>query len=60
MRAERAETAAAQRRRELGERYPDVSAQAWANMGDGLLGGEGARVLRRWLATIESTIRHCE
>lgn len=41
MRAECAETAAAQRRRALRERYPDVSAQAWANMGDGLLGGEG-------------------
>lgn len=53
MRAERAETAAAQRRWDLRERYPDIPMQAWANVGDNLLGGEGARALRRWLATLK-------
>lgn len=52
-RAYRAEAAAASRRRELAARYPDVPVQAWANMGQGLLSGEGARALRRWLESVD-------
>lgn len=53
MRAQRAETAAARRRRELAQRYPDLPVQAWANMGDGLLGGEAKKVLRKWLISFD-------
>jgi hypothetical protein len=51
-RAERAEVAAAQCRRELAHRYPDVPVQVWANMGDGLLQGVGAKALRAWLDSV--------
>lgn len=56
MRVERAETAAARRRRELREKYPDIPLQVWSNMGDGLMGGEGARVLRGWLGSLEQLV----
>lgn len=52
----RAEAAAAVRRRELAERYPDINPQAWSNLGAegyGSMSGAGARALREWLASVK-------
>jgi len=52
----RAEAAMAARRRELADRYPDISPQAWSNLGAegyGSMSGAGARALREWLASVE-------
>ncbi len=59
MRAQRRETVGAQRRRELMRKYPHVPVQAWANMGVGLQGGEGARALREWLDSVRALLEHC-
>ena len=55
IRHERAETAAASRRRDLARRYPDVKPAAWANMGAGQ-GGAGAKALRAWLASLQDLL----
>lgn len=56
MRAERDETTAAQRRRELARRYPELPLQVWSKGGDGLLQGVGARALRDWLASVVALV----
>lgn len=51
----KAQAAAAVRRRELAERYPDINPQAWSNLGPegyGSMSGAGARALREWLASV--------
>lgn len=53
LRAEREAARLEARRRELRERYPDIPAQAWSNLGAGL-GGAGGKALGGWLRTVES------
>lgn len=53
MRAQRRETDAAQRRRYLRVKFPDVPTQVWAHIGTGLLQGAGAQALRAWLRSLE-------
>lgn len=43
------------RRRDLRERYPDIPAQAWSNLGAGL-SGDGGKALRKWLRSVEQLI----
>lgn len=55
----KAESALAARRRELAERYPDISGQAWSNLGPegyGSMSGAGARALREWLASVSTLL----
>lgn len=44
------------RRRMLWERYPEISPQAWSNLGDGL-GGVGGKGLREWLRSLLALAR---
>lgn len=52
-RVQRAAAAAEARRRDLRERYPNVPAQAFSNMGDGL-NGAGLRALRAWMRSLDT------
>lgn len=54
-RAWKAEAAAAVRRRELANRYPDINPQAWSNLGPegfGSMAGTGAGALRAWQESV--------
>lgn len=41
------------RRRELHERYPDLSRRMWSNVGNGLA-GVGLQALRQWLRSVQT------
>lgn len=56
LRAERKAARLEARRRELRERFPEIPAQAWSNLGAGL-GGVGGKALRGWLRTLENLAR---
>lgn len=58
----RAEAAAAVRRRDLAERYPDVDPRGWANLGPegyGSMTGAGARALLEWLVSVGALLSAC-
>jgi hypothetical protein len=58
LQAERKAARLEARRRALRERYPDIPAQAWSNLGDGIgLGGVGGKALREWLGSINAVVQ---
>lgn len=59
LRAEKRAAHLEARRRDLRERYPNISHQAWSNLSDGL-GGDGGKALRDWLATIHNLTLKCQ
>lgn len=59
LRAEREAARLEARRRELRERYPDIPAQAWSNLGGGL-GGVGGKALRGWIESIKALRKSME
>lgn len=59
----KAEASQAARRRELAKRYPDISGQAWSNLGPegyGSMSGSGAKALREWLASVGALLSNCD
>lgn len=59
LRAERQTARLEARRRDLRERYPDIPAQAWSNLGAGL-SGVGGKALRGWIESINALRKSME